>query len=82
MYLTYRLANTLAPVVQRLDCCGFARTNLNPAITTANTARLALYKANAGIPNNIAKTATAHPARPGTQNATTDVINAAQPMVP
>ena len=46
-----------------------ARTNRNPAITTANTASVVLYNASAGNPNTSANTANHHPARPGSNKA-------------
>jgi len=56
-----------------------ARTNRNPAITTANTAIVVLYNANAGNPNTSANTANHHPARPGNTNPITAAATAAQP---
>ncbi len=38
-----------------------ARTSRNPAITTANTARLAVYSTSASIPSNKPTTASARP---------------------
>src|SRR4051812_16500157 len=48
-----------------------ARTNRNPAITTANTANVVLYNASAGSPNTSASTASHRPARPGAMNPIT-----------
>ena len=56
-----------------------ARTNRNPAITTANTAKVVLYNANAGNPNTSASTANHHPARPGSTKPITAAANAAKP---
>ena len=62
------------------DALGFL-TNRNPAITTANTAKVVLYNASAGNPNANPNTARPHPARPGTKNPDTAVIKAAQPSI-
>ncbi len=55
-------------------------TNRNPAITTANTAKVVLYNARAGNPNTSPsyRQAPAH-ADPATKNASTEVTSAAQP---
>jgi len=56
-----------------------ARTNRNPAITTAKTARVVLYNASAGNPNTSASTANHQPALPGSKKPITAAANALQP---
>ena len=41
-----------------------ARTNRNPAITTAKTANVVLYNANAGNPNTLSLIHISEPTRP------------------
>ena len=59
-----------------------ALTNRNPAITTANTANVVLYKANAGKPSTSASTANHHPARPDNTKPITAAAKAPQPRTP
>ncbi|MNL67726.1 hypothetical protein D3C87_1923460 [compost metagenome] len=56
-----------------------ALTRRNAAITTAKTASVVLYNANAGKPNTNANTANHHPARPGSTKPITAAATAAQP---